>query len=85
MPATRDKISTWLDVLYGPSGSNLTHMIVKCDSFDREECCYPVYVTNEQDVRDVEADNSDRTMEVYSKSLTKDEQLNTSARVFNYG
>jgi hypothetical protein len=57
-------------------------MIIKCDgSF--HGCCYPVYVDADQDVHDVERINDDRTMEVYSRNHTREEQLSVR-RAFNY-
>jgi hypothetical protein len=55
-------------------------MIVKCDTFDyrgdpEAPCCYPVYVTSDENVREIERANQDTTREVYSMALTDDEQL----------
>jgi hypothetical protein len=85
MPATRQDISKWLDKLF--ADENLTHMIVKCDTFDAargdSDCDYPVYVTKDQDVREVERENGDRTMEVYSRNHTKTKQM-VERRAFHY-
>ena len=75
MAATYWDISGWLNS--GKDSKN-THMIVVCDNFDYED--YPVYVTADQDVREVYSEyngkNMQRVMEVYSYSLPLLEQLN---------
>jgi hypothetical protein len=86
MPATRADINGWLDRLY--DDENVTHMIVKCDTFDYrgnpgDKCCYPVYVDVTDDVRTVEAENKDKTQEVYSASHTREEQM-AEGRAFHY-
>lgn len=85
MPASRADLSRWYDD--APPGA--THMVVRCDDFEyrgdpRDTCCYPVYVMPGEDVREVADREGDRTMEVYSYRLTKDEQISASRRVFNY-
>jgi hypothetical protein len=86
MPATIFDIRSWVE----RRPPEATHMIVKCDTFDYrgdpgDQCCYPVYVTPDEDVREKEQENRDRTMEVYSftgkHSIAS--QLN-SGRVHNY-
>lgn len=86
MPATQQVLSRWFD-----EGLSLgaSHMIVKCDDFDYrgnedDQCCYPVYVSPGQDVRKIDHENTDRTMEVYSFAIPKDEQIRAAGRVFNY-
>lgn len=86
MPALKTDLSRWFDegVTQGA-----THMIVKCDTFEYrgspyDKCCYPVYVMPGDDVHKVDDANNDKTMEVYSFAKTKDEQLQTTRRVFNY-
>lgn len=81
MAASRTDILRWLADLY--ADDDRTHMIVKCDSFDAPNCCYPVYVTKGEKVREVDAANGDRTMEVYSANLTVAEQMG-QARARNY-
>lgn len=86
MPATRADINKWLDKLY--EDSDLTHMIVKCDSFDYhgnagDQCCYPLYVDKDQNVRTVDEKNNDRTMEVYSRNHTREEQM-AELRAYHY-
>ena len=84
MPATRADIQGWLTEA---RSREATHLIVKCDSFDfrgpESRCCYPVYVSPDEDVREIETKNDDRTMEVYSMRLTDEEQL-AEARAFHY-
>jgi len=60
-------------------------MIVVCDEYDWDD--YPVYVSAEQDVREVEAEYRakpmQRVMEVYKLSMSLDEQM-AQHRAFNY-
>jgi len=81
--ATREEISKWLDEMY--SEPKYTHMIVVCDTFDYSD--YPVYVSSDQDVREIHekqgAGTFSQVMEVYSKELTKESQLN-ERRAFNF-
>lgn len=79
MPATRNDINHWLDRLY--EDPNLTHMIVRCDSFEfsghvGDKCCYPVYVEQGEDVHKRAHEGGDRLMEVYSRNHTREEQMN---------
>jgi hypothetical protein len=59
-------------------------MIVKCDSFDHEGCCYPVYVEEHEDARVKAAQNRDRTVEVYSRNVPKEDQLKPYQYVLNF-
>jgi len=71
--------------MHGYSPDDLTHMIVVCDTFSWED--YPVFVTRDQDVREVEAEyddvNMQRIMEVYSLSMDIEKQL-AEKRAFHY-
>lgn len=62
-----------------------THMVVVCDTYDWTD--YPVYVTVDQDVRKVAAENSGpnmtKLMEVYNLSMSKEDQM-AQFRAFNY-
>lgn len=84
MPAMLSDITRWFDRGVADGAS---HMIIKCDTFDMADgdCCYPVFVSASDDVRRVESENGDRTMEVYVLDpARKAEQLSTKRRVFNY-
>lgn len=80
--ASIETISRWLDTMY--ADEDTTHMIVVCDTYDYED--YPVYVDRTQNVRNVEKKyygNMQKVMEVYSRKLTKEAQLE-QFRAFNY-
>jgi hypothetical protein len=47
----------------------ITHMIVKWDTYDGPDANYPIYVRRGQDPREVAAKNKDRTVECYSMEL----------------
>lgn len=49
-------------------------LVIKCDDFDREQCCYPVPLNRAEDVKRT-MKNSDRTMEVYDLTLPIEPQL----------
>lgn len=49
-------------------------LVVKCDGFDREQCCYPVPLNRAEDVHRT-MKNGDRTMEVYDLALPIEPQL----------
>lgn len=72
MPASRADLSTWFDE---GTSKGATHMIVKCDTFDSDQCCYPVFVEPGQDPHEVSAENRDRTMECYALFLPKEAQM----------
>ncbi|HPG64846.1 MAG TPA: hypothetical protein PLE82_05865 [Saccharofermentans sp.] len=82
MAASRQTIMDWFN---GSYIENATHMIVVCDEYDWDD--YPVYVSAEQDVREVEAEYRakpmQRVMEVYKLSMSLDEQM-AQHRAFNY-
>ena len=86
MAATALDIKKW--VKEGARKKGVTHVLIVCDTFDYED--YPVYVTEDQDVRQVANQNSGpnmtRLMEVYSltKKHTIEEQFKQTGRVFNY-
>ncbi len=79
---TRAEIEGWLDRLY--ASDDQTHMIVVTDTFDYED--YPRYVGINENIYDVLASirgqDMTKVMEVYSRALTKDEQLDQQ-RAFN--
>lgn len=83
MAASRESIERWLDQLY--NDDNLTHMIVVCDDFDYED--YPVYVSQEEEVREREQYYRDasmqRVMEVYSRNHSREAQMR-ERRAFHY-
>lgn len=62
-----------------------THMIVVCDTFDHED--YPVFVSEEEDVHEVESKysgkNMQRVMEVYNLNTPIEEQIHLD-RAFVY-
>lgn len=64
---------------------NNTHMIVVCDTFDWDD--YPVYVSCNENVRkrynQIHGVNMQIVMEVYSYSISIEEQLN-QIRCFNF-
>ena len=78
---TRSDIERWL-LRAEPEH---THMIVICDSFSYED--YPVFVSNDKDVREVvqkyNEKNMQRIMEVYNLGMGIESQLN-ERRAFNY-
>lgn len=86
MPATFDVLSGWFDQ---GVREGATHMVVRCDRFEfrgcvGDRCCYPVYVTAEEDAREVAEKGGDRLMEVYDLRMDKAEQFQGRTRVFNY-
>jgi hypothetical protein len=83
MPATLAELRSWLEPVFEPS-AHLTHMIIKCDSFEHEDCCYPVYVEEGQDPREIAIQHSDRTVEVYSRNVPKEDQLKPHQYVMNF-
>ena len=62
-----------------------THLIVVCDTFDWED--YPVYVTKEQNVHEVEEhyknSSMQKVMEVYNLKMDMDTQM-AEHRSWNY-
>ncbi len=78
---TQAEIRSWLE---RAKQENATHMIVVCDTFSYED--YPVFVSEAEDVRKVEAEhtgNMQKVMEVYSLNRDIEEQLN-EFRAFHY-
>lgn len=79
---TRAEIEGWLDRLY--ASDDQTHMIVVTDTFDYSD--YPRYVGINENVNEVLAgirgQSMTKVMEVYSRALTKEEQLD-ERRAFN--
>ncbi len=66
--------------------SGCTHMIVVCDTWEYED--FPIYVSEDEDVREVEAKYDDdnhmlRVMEVYSFNHDIEAQLRET-RAFHY-
>lgn len=88
MPATLSQIKGWIGKAQEVGA---THMVVKCDSFDyrggaEDACCYPIYVSADEDVTEVVSNNRDRTMEVYSftgKHTVKKQLRESRARHFD--
>lgn len=82
--ATKDDIRTWLTYAKEQQPS-CTHMLVVCDTFDHDD--YPVYVTMDEDVRDVarahDGVNMQQLMEVYDLSMDIETQL-AETRAFHY-
>ncbi len=82
MAATQKEIGEWFD---RGVEQGATHMIIVCDTFDYDD--YPVYVTPQQNVKEVESkyrdNNMQRVMEVYDLRKDKAAQLKQT-RVFNY-
>lgn len=60
-------IKSWFDA--GKANPEVTHMVIKWDTFDGPEGDYPVYATKDQDVRKVASKNSDQTIEVYAMHI----------------
>lgn len=61
-----------------------THMIVVCDTYDWED--YPVFVSPEDNVREVESKYSkdmQKVIEIYKLSLSMNAQM-SQTRAFNY-
>lgn len=89
MAASLAEIKSWLQRAEqnnaGSSKTTVTHVIVKCDTFDMLDgnCCYPVYVTSDQDVREVDSKNGDKTEEVYAMHLPIESQL-SERRAFHW-
>ena len=78
---TREDIKQWLE----RADPEDTHMIVVCDTYDWDD--YPVFVKNNQDVREIEKEyqgkSMQKVMEVYRLDLDHEQQLD-SGRSFNY-
>lgn len=78
---TRSDIRGWLQ----RAKPEHTHMIVVVDSFDYGD--YPVFVSNDEDVREVARKYNEksmqRIMEVYNLGMDIESQLN-ERRAFNY-
>ena len=83
MAASRDQIREWFQE---GKKNGATHMIVVCDTFDYDD--FPVYVlpgTNARKAADEErAKSMQNVIEVYDLSLSEDEQVDKTGRVFNY-
>lgn len=79
MVATREQLQDWFKTA---EGHRATHLIVACDTFDMNACCYPIYVGTEDDVVAKEAACGDRIMEIYKIELGWDAQSG-STRVRN--
>ena len=81
MVASKQDIRKWL----GNAHVNHTHMIGVCDTFDYED--YPVYVSDEEDIRECYEDNNNRNMrkvmEVYDLRIDIEHQLK-EARAFHF-
>lgn len=75
MAASLSEIRSWFQ--RGQANPRCTHMIVVCDTFDWED--YPVFVTDDQDVHEVEKQhngpNMQKVMEVYCMTKPLDPQL----------
>ena len=65
MATTVPLLKSWFD--QGKADPNVTHMIIKHDSFDGED--YPVYVKKGESSREVSKKNPERTMECYSMNI----------------
>lgn len=82
MATTQADIRRWLN-----EGKSMgaTHVIVVCDTFDRED--YPVYVTSNEDVLEKYSEyngpNMQKVMEVYSLKNDIESQLNEH-RAFHF-
>jgi hypothetical protein len=79
MATTTAMLKEWFE--RGEADSTVTHMIIKCDMMDMED--YPVYVTDDQDVREVARKNTEKTMEVYAMHLPFETQAK-EFRSFHY-
>lgn len=60
-------LKRWFD--RGRADPEISHMIVKWDTFEGPEGDYPLYVRKGQDPREVAAASADKTIECYSMSL----------------
>ncbi len=82
MAASAADISKWFD---NGVAKGATHMIIVCDTWDYED--YPVYVQKDENAFKIEkkynSSNMQKVMEVYSLSLSKEEQMN-ERRSFHY-
>ncbi len=82
MPTTREDLREWVEK---GQAEGATHMIVMCDTFDHDD--YPVYVKKDEDVREVEAEYSAKSMqnvmEVYFLDGDIEDQL-AMRRSFTY-
>lgn len=83
MTATKTDLIGWFDegVRQGA-----THMIVVCDTYDGDN--FPVYVTSDEDVREVAKSHGDpakmvKVEEVYCLSMDRDAQM-AEWRAFHY-
>lgn len=78
---TQSEIVDWFT---HPYPHNATHMLVVHDSFSRDD--YPVYVTQDEDVREVEkiyCENMQQIEEIYNLSTPLEPQL-AAKRAYNY-
>lgn len=82
MATTKGDIERWLQ-----RGKVLkaTHVIIVTDTYDHSD--YPVYITSEQDAREIykqhNGPNMQRVMEVYKLDMDWETQLNQH-RAFNF-
>jgi hypothetical protein len=83
MAASRLKIREWFQE---GKINGATHMIVVCDTYDYED--FPVYVMPGTDVKGAVEDERKKAMqnvmEVYDLSMSEDEQVDKTGRVFNF-
>jgi len=80
---TQHDIARWFE--RGTKDPKNTHMIIICDTFSYED--YPVFVSEDQDVRAVETErarNMQKVMEVYNLKMDMISQCHTAKRQFNY-
>lgn len=72
MAANRNTIEGWIK--QGQDNKS-THVIIVCDTYDYDD--YPVFVSTEQDVREVikNLGSMQRVVEVYNLALPVDTQL----------
>lgn len=82
MGTTLQEIRNWVQ---RGQNQNATHMIVVCDTFDYED--YPVFVSESQSVKEVEADYNNKSMqrviEVYNLRIDLEQQFQ-AVRAFFY-
>lgn len=82
MAASKQDLISWFK---RGVGLNATHMIVVCDTYERED--FPVYVSLAQDVHKVAEEysgkNAQKIMEVYDLTMDMDVQM-AQHRAFNY-
>lgn len=83
MATSNAQIGEWFDQL---KAEGATHMVVVCDTYDRED--YPVPVFPGSSARTVATSygnkSMQRVMEVYDLSMDRNTQVSGSNRVFNY-